>query len=264
MKKKYIILICIFLIVACRNIQHGEYVYVSDDVFRNRFIGRDSRMRGNNRGVKKVINTKKGNICLLKGKSYEIMNFDTGKTFLLEGIDDNKDIDMLIANDAIYVKNGSALYWLDKNLGEARRLTYEFNEFCSMYGYRDGVLTVDKQKNILYIFDGEVERIGEISGHIKGVLDDDTILVLEDGGEYELNLNSNRKKYFARNNYEALEYKEDKVLMVMNPKGSEIGQALDVGIFYEGGLKFKIINVFEPFVYDRKSGKVTKYVSAVW
>lgn len=60
-----------------------------------------------------------------------------------------------------------------------------------------------------------------------------------------------------RNNYKALEYNDGKVLMVMNPKGSEIGQALDVGIFYEGGLIFEIINVFEPFVYDRKSGRVT-------
>jgi len=44
-----------------------------------------------------------------------------------------------------------------------------------------------------------------------------------------------------RNNYKALEYNDGKVLMVMNPKGSEIGQALDVGIFYEGG--FSNLNI---------------------
>ena len=125
-------------------------------------------------------------------------------------------------------------------------------------------MTVDDDKAVVYVAKDEISKIGKIDGHIKGVMADDVILVLEDGGEYELNLNTNEKKYFARNHYRALEYKDDKVLMVMLPKGSEIGQAIDVGVFYEGGLKFEIINVFEPFVYNRKNGRVTKYVTAVW
>jgi len=55
---------------------------------------------------------------------------------------------------------------------------------------------VDDEKNIIYVIDRKVEVVAKIIGHMKSVLDDDTILVLDDGGEYELNLYTNEKKNF--------------------------------------------------------------------
>lgn len=261
--KKLVIVIVVF-IIACCNIQHGEYVHVPDDVFRKLIIGYNAQKMDKGQGIKRVINNNECNLCLLKDECYEIRDFSSGKIYPLEELDDDKNIDLVPSNDIIYVKNGSALYFLDGKKSAFTKLDYKFNEFSTIYRYKEGVLTVDDDKAVVYVAKDEISKIGKIDGHIKGVMADDVILVLEDGGEYELNLNTNEKKYFARNHYRALEYKDDKVLMVMLPKGSEIGQAIDVGVFYEGGLKFEIINVFEPFVYNRKNGRVTKYVTAVW
>ena len=57
-------------------------------------------------------------------------------------------------------------------------------------------MIVDDEKNIIYVIERKVEVVAKIIGYMKSVLDDDTILVLDDGGEYELNLYTNEKKKF--------------------------------------------------------------------
>ena len=195
MKKKNILLIVALLIVACNNIHYGKYVDIPDGKIRDYFIGGGKNNVDSN-GIKKIINNQYGNVCLMKEECYEIKDFNSGKVYLLKEIKNDKDIDIKVVNKSIYLKNGSNLYWLKEGGERLNKISYKFNEYSDIYRYRDGVLTLDDEKNIIYVMDGKVEVVAKVIGHMKGVLDDDTILVLDDGGEYELNLYTNEKKNF--------------------------------------------------------------------